>query len=75
LQEFLENKRVSILYPAFETADFYAAIVKQLKLKGRPIPTNDILIAANAMRLGLSLYSFDAHFKEIDGLLLIGDVI
>jgi predicted nucleic acid-binding protein len=71
LQKFLENRRVSILYPDLETADFYAAVVKQLKAKGRPIPTNDIWIAANAMRQGLSLYSFDAHFREIEGLLLV----
>jgi tRNA(fMet)-specific endonuclease VapC len=70
LQKFLENKRVSILYHDLETADFYAAVVKQLKKKGRPIPTNDIWIAANAMRQGLSLYSFDSHFREIEGLLL-----
>ena len=71
LQNFLENKRVSILYHDLETADFYAAVVKQLKAKGRPIPTNDIWIAANSMRQGLSLYSFDAHFREIEGLLLV----
>jgi tRNA(fMet)-specific endonuclease VapC len=71
LQKFLENRRVSILYHDIETADFYAAIVKQLKTKGRPIPTNDIWIAANAMRQGLPLYSFDSHFREIEGLLLV----
>lgn len=42
-----------------------------LKAKGRPIPTNDdIWIAANAMRHGLALYSFDNQFEQIEGLLL-----
>jgi tRNA(fMet)-specific endonuclease VapC len=54
-----------------ETADYYALIVKRLKAKGRPIPTNDIWIAANAMKHGLALYSFDNHFEEIEGLLLL----
>ena len=46
-------------------------IVKRLKTKGRPIPTNNIWIVANAMKHGLALYSFDAHFKEIEGLPLL----
>jgi predicted nucleic acid-binding protein len=46
-------------------------IVKRLKAKGRPIPTNDIWIAANAMKHGLALYSLDTHFEEIEGLLLL----
>ena len=33
--------------------------------------TNDIWIAANALKHGLALYSFDGHFQEIDGLLLL----
>jgi len=48
-----------------------ALIVKRLKTKGRPNPTNNIWIVANAMKHGLVLYSFDAHFEEIEGLLLL----
>lgn len=36
--------------------------------KGRPIPSNDVWIAANAMKHGMALYSFDRHFDAIDGL-------
>lgn len=39
----------------------------QLRRKGRPIPTNDIWIAAQALQTGADLISFDAHFGEIDG--------
>lgn len=55
-----------------ETAEYYALIVKKLKAKGKPIPSNDIWIAANALKHGMGLYSFDRHFEEIDGLLLVG---
>lgn len=71
LEAFLNSPRVEILLHDLETADYYALVVKTLKPKGRPIPTNDIWIAANAMRHGLALYSFDNHFEEIDGLLLL----
>jgi predicted nucleic acid-binding protein len=51
-----------------ETADFFALIFNQLKVQGRPIPTNDIWIAASAMRHGLALATFDNHFAHISGL-------
>ncbi len=70
LEAFLDAPRVEILQHDLETAEFYALIVKKLKTKGRPIPTNDIWIAANALKHGLALYSFEGHFQEIDGLLL-----
>jgi predicted nucleic acid-binding protein len=71
LEAFLNSPRVEILFHDLETADYYALIVKRLRTKGRPIPTNDIWIAANAMKHGLALYSFDVHFEEIEGLLLL----
>ena len=70
LEAFLSSPRVAILPHIIETAEYYAHIIKKLKAKGRPIPTNDIWIAANAMKHGLALYSFDGHFEEIEGLLL-----
>jgi len=70
LEAFLDAPRVEVLQHDLETAEFYALIVKKLKTKGRPIPTNDIWIAANALKHGFALYSFDSHFQEIDGLLL-----
>lgn len=71
LEAFLDSPRVEMFRHDLETAEYYAVIVKKLKAKGKPIPTNDIWIAANAMRHGMALYSFDSHFKEIDGLLLL----
>ncbi len=53
------------------TADFYGQIKRKLKVKGRPIPENDIWISAVAMQYELILVSRDAHFKEVDSLSLV----
>ena len=74
LEEFLNSPRVELLPHDLQTAEYYALIVRRLKAKGRPIPTNDIWIAASAMKHGLALYSFDTHFQEIEGLLLLSAI-
>lgn len=51
-----------------ETAYRYAAIKIELRRRGRPIPENDIWIAAAAMRHGLVLATRDQHFDQISGL-------
>jgi predicted nucleic acid-binding protein len=40
------------------------------KFKGRPIPSNDLWIAASSLQHGLALSTFDDHFRHIDGLIL-----
>ena len=71
LAQFLDSPRVE-LHPINEdTAEFYAAILDQLRRQGQPIPTNDIWIAASAMQHGNILYTLDAHFQKIPGLLLL----
>ena len=49
----------------------YAKIKLELKKKGRPIPDNDIWIAACAHAYGLSVATFDQHFSEISQIELI----
>jgi tRNA(fMet)-specific endonuclease VapC len=49
------------------TAENFGKIRHQLKAKGRPIPENDIWIAAIAMQYDLIVVTRDAHFHEIDG--------
>ena len=68
LDAFLENPYVSLVPVTLTTADRFARIAAALRVKGRPIPTNDIWIAAHAMEAGAELLSFDAHFGAIDGL-------
>jgi len=50
------------------TAQQYGDIKNQLRAKGRPIPENDIWIAAIAMQYQLTLVARDGHFHEVDGL-------
>jgi predicted nucleic acid-binding protein len=42
-----------------------------LKSKGKPVPENDIWIAASAIQHGLLLFATDIHFTFIDGLTLV----
>jgi tRNA(fMet)-specific endonuclease VapC len=53
-----------------ETAYHYGAIRNELRLKGRPIPENDIWVAATARQHDLIVVSRDSHFAHVDGLQL-----
>lgn len=53
-----------------ETARIYGQIKDDLRRKGRPIPENDIWIAALALQYDLTLLSRDGHFREVDGLIV-----
>ena len=53
-----------------DTARHYGTIKNDLRAKGRPIPENDIWIAAVAQQHGLTLVSRDKHFNEVDRLSL-----
>ncbi len=50
------------------TAREYGRIKNDLRAKGRPIPENDIWIAAVAAQYGLTVVSRDDHFVEVAGL-------
>jgi len=71
LKLFLNNPRTEILQHDLETAEFYSFIAMRLRVLGKPVPTNDIWIAASSMRHGLPLCSRDKHFNSIEGLLVI----
>ena len=68
LQQFLETPRVKLLSSNEMTAKYYAMIYKQLRTQGKPIPTNDMWIAATAIQHHLVLLSYDKHFLNIEGL-------
>jgi tRNA(fMet)-specific endonuclease VapC len=61
----------ALLYPDSATAETYAQASLKLNRKGRPIPENDIWIAAVALECNMPLATRDAHFREVDGLDLI----
>ncbi len=73
LEEFMDSPRVLVHGIDEGTAEFYAEVLHNLKKKGKPIPTNDIWIAALAFQHGLALFSKDQHFKEVPGLLMISE--
>jgi tRNA(fMet)-specific endonuclease VapC len=66
LEEFAAGRPVLACDHA--VAREYGAIKNELRLRGRPIPTHDVWIAAIARRHGLTLISRDSHFDEVDGL-------
>jgi tRNA(fMet)-specific endonuclease VapC len=66
------EQEISILYVDQTTAKLYGQVRHRLKLKGRPIPDNDIWIAATALQYDLILLTRDAHFNEVEGLKLAG---
>jgi predicted nucleic acid-binding protein len=68
LFEFLAAASVEFVATDRTVCDRYAMVLQQLKSKGRPIPTNDIWIAAHAFALGADLLSADEHFAAVEGL-------
>jgi len=54
-----------------ETSEHYAEVRAELKSAGRPIPSNDVWIAALARQHGYALVSRDEHFQAVRGLDLL----
>ena len=50
------------------TTHAYADVRKVLRTAGRPIPENDVWIAALARQHALPLVSLDSHFDHVPGL-------
>jgi predicted nucleic acid-binding protein len=70
LAQFLAKPSVRVLNVTEETALRYAQMDVYLRKKGRPIPRNDVWIAAAALEHGLQLLTLDVHFREIPLLLV-----
>lgn len=70
LRKFLAQERVEVVPISADAAEFYALILHQLRKKGKPVPTNDLWIAASAMANGARLATTDEHFRFIEGLML-----
>lgn len=73
-----ENRRIlsrfqsrprTVTVPVTEaTAEWFAEIKRGLRRRGRPIPINDVWIAASCMEHGALLLTLDSHFEAVDGL-------
>jgi tRNA(fMet)-specific endonuclease VapC len=61
-------QRSTVLVMGSETASLYARARISLKKKGRPIPENDIWIAASCVEHHVKLITNDNHFQWVEGL-------
>jgi tRNA(fMet)-specific endonuclease VapC len=59
---------VALLRCDAETARRYGELKNELRRKGRPIPENDIWIAATALQHGLTLVTPDSDFEHVEGI-------
>jgi tRNA(fMet)-specific endonuclease VapC len=65
LQEFMQCPRVRLVQISPETTVRYARIFAYLHSVGRPIPTNDLWIAASAMEYSAELVTADVHYLNL----------
>lgn len=65
LRRFLLKPGVGVLYPDEQTTHHYAAVYRQLRKQGSPIPTNDMWIAAIVLQHSLVLCARDTHFDVL----------
>ena len=70
LAQFLSKPSVRVVQATEETALRYAEVDAYLRKQGRPIPRNDVWIAAVAMEHGLQVLTTDEHFRQIPLLLI-----
>lgn len=68
LEAFLARPTVRFGPATEETAEHFAETKSALRGAGRPIPTNDLWVAAHAREHGAMLVTFDAHFLGVPGL-------
>lgn len=65
LQEFLHHPAVQVYAVDDESSAYYAQIVVDMRKQGTPIPTNDLWVAALAVREGATILTCDKHFAHI----------
>lgn len=71
LEVFCAQSYVGLLTIDYEVSERYAGITDHLRQRGKPIPANDLWIASIAVRHNLTLLTFDRHFEQIPGLMVV----
>lgn len=66
LEKFI--RKATVLLCDTTTAKTYGELKNELRLLGKPIPDNDLWIAATARQHGLTLASRDGHFSAVPNL-------
>lgn len=64
-EKFLSLPRVEVLSVTRPTGRHYATVFNFCRANGRPIPTNDLWIAAAAMETGAVVLTGDAHLRRL----------
>ena len=65
LREFLDDPVVEELGLDHEVSRIWAEILVALRRAGTMVPTNDLWIAAIAARHGVSVLTYDHHFRAV----------
>ena len=65
LRRILLKDGVQVVYADDQTTHHYAAVFRQLRTQGTPIPTNDMWIAALVLQHNLALHARDTHFDHL----------
>lgn len=70
IRALMASPRVEVATLGVETAERYAVIVQGLRRAGRPVPANDVWIAASAMEHGVKVLTLDRQYLEIPQILV-----
>jgi tRNA(fMet)-specific endonuclease VapC len=71
LRKFLIKDGVSVLFADDHTTHHYAAVFRQLRRQGTPIPTNDMWLAALVLQHNIALHARDKHFDHLPQLVRV----
>ena len=71
LRLLLLKDGVHVLFPDEQTTHHYAAVFRQLRKQGTPIPTNDMWLAALVLQHNLGLHARDKHFDHLPQLVRV----
>ena len=71
LANFLASAHVAVATASDATSRVYASVFDSLRRRRKPIPANDLWVAACAIEQRAALFSFDSHFAGVEGLLLV----
>ena len=71
LRRLLLKDAVHVLFPDDQTTHHYAALFRQLRKQGTPIPTNDMWLAALVLQHNLVLHARDRHFDHLPQLVRV----
>lgn len=71
LDAFCASPRVRVVDLSWATAERYATIYSHLRAAGKPVPTNDLWIAATAMEQGAAVITADRHFLDMPQVIVV----